>query len=451
MKKIILVILSFFCFTLNPLAKEIIINDTSYEVSNSTLKLDGLTYSPNNNLLTLTDANLNSIETTEDLKIILNGHNKLNNLNSKAVIKAKNIEIQGPGYLNITSNFRGIIAENLVISNASINLDIKDIPILTNGIGNTVSINNSKLIVKSNREVFNVFKGYVYLNNSILEGEFSSLIDNFSNDIYLNSSNLNVTLTNTSGIIMNYIYVNGNSNIFMHFKNKNGLKEQFILASNLELKGSHDNLSYQEITDNTKYEYIKIIYTYQELLEKEKELERLTLELTKEKEKLKIQEEQLKDKENELNNNQLEINKKQEELELFHNNLLTREKELNILSLELTKEKEKLKIQEEQLKDKENELNNNQLEINKKQEELELFHNNLLTREKELNTLSLELTRKEQNVNKNNYKYCETLLNGTIENPKTFDDLFKYVILSILSLIIIVSIYLFKRRKHANL
>ena len=121
------------------------------------------------------------------------------------------------------------------------------------------------------------------------------------------------------------------------------------------------------------------------------------------------------------------------------------------LTLELTKEKEKLKIQEEQLKDKENELNNNQLEINKKQEELELFHNNLLTREKELNTLSLELTRKEQNVDQNNYKYCETLLNGTIENPKTFDDLFKYVILSILSLITIVSIYLFKRRKHANL
>ena len=30
MKKIILVILSFFCFTLNPLAKEIIINDISY-------------------------------------------------------------------------------------------------------------------------------------------------------------------------------------------------------------------------------------------------------------------------------------------------------------------------------------------------------------------------------------------------------------------------------------
>ena len=423
MKKIILVILSFFCFTLNPLAKEIIINDTSYEVSNSTLKLDGLTYSPNNNLLTLTDANLNSIETTEDLKIILNGHNKLNNLNSEVAIKAKNIEIQGPGYLNITSNFRGIIAEHLIISNTSINLDIKDIPILTNGIGNTVSINNSKLIVKSNREAFNVFKGYVYLNNSILEGEFSSFVHSFSRDIYLNSSNLNVTLTNTSGIIMNYIYVNGNSNIFMHFKNKNGLKEQFILASNLELKGSHDNLSYQEITDNTKYEYIKIIYTYQELLEKEKELERLTLELTKEKEKLKIQEEQLKEQ----------------------------EKELNILSLELTKEKEKLKIQEEQLKDKENELNNNQLEINKKQEELELFHNNLLTREKELNTLSLELTRKEQNVDQNNYKYCETLLNGTIENPKTFDDLFKYVILSILSLITIVSIYLFKRRKHANL
>ena len=85
MKKIILVILSFFCFTLNPLAKEIIINDTSYEVSNSILKLDGLTYSPNNNLLTLTDANLNSIETTEDLKIILNGHNKLNNLNAVVI------------------------------------------------------------------------------------------------------------------------------------------------------------------------------------------------------------------------------------------------------------------------------------------------------------------------------------------------------------------------------
>ena len=179
--------------------------------------------------------------------------------------------------------------------------------------------------------------------------------------------------------------------------NKDLFKE--LQANNLEVTchfyDEADFGSYQEITDNTKYEYIKIIYTYQELLEKEKELERLTLELTK--------------------------------------------------------EKEKLKIQEEQLKDKENELNNNQLEINKKQEELELFHNNLLTREKELNTLSLELTRKEQNVDQNNYKYCETLLNGTIENPKTFDDLFKYVILSILSLITIVSIYLFKRRKHANL
>ncbi len=465
MKKIILGLTCFLTIFISPLADEININDKVYQVANSEiLRLEGLTYNPHDNVLTLENATLETIKIDDNLTIKLKGISKINNMKSPEAIKCKNLKIYGSenATLEITSVNRGIDGKQIIVNNATITVNCEDVGFLASDPGDFITINGSYLTLNCKSQGFRVFDGDLYVNSSTIKGTVAYLKGGFFQTSYINSSDINLTITKNPGYIGRIFYINGDSNIFIYDSTTNLLTKGYIIDDNLKMYYSLDNQNYQEGATTKKVSYLKINnkdnlnLREEEIKANEKTLiEKEKLFLDKET-NLTLKEKELLEKEKNLVNKEKTLSEKE-------NYLLDLKDKLNLKDQEFIKKEENIKKEEKIIKIKqekllalsnqiqeETKINENNKNINLKQkQELLKYEETLKSKEKYLNNLNLELIRKEEDV-KNNNLLCKENATNNIENPKTFDDLKSSVILLVLSFLGFLVII--KRRKiNANL
>ena len=472
MKKIILGLTCFLTIFISPLADEININDKVYQVANSEiLRLEGLTYNPHDNVLTLENATLETIKIDDNLTIKLKGISKINNTKSSEAIKCKNLKIYGSdnAILEITSINRGIDGKQIIVNNATITVNCEDVGFLASDPGDFITINGSHLTLNCKSQGFRVFDGDLYVNSSTIKGEVAYLKGGYFLTSYINSSDINLTITKNPGYIGRVFYINGDSNIFIYDPTTNLLTKGYIIDDNLKMYYSLDNQNYQEGATTKKVSYLKInnkdnLNLREEeikanektLIEKEKTLiEKEKLFLDKET-NLTLKEKELLEKEKNLVNKEKTLSEKEKNLWDLKNKLNLKDQEFIKKEENNKKEENIIKIKQEKLLalsnqiQEETKINENNKNINLKQkQELLKYEETLKSKEEYLNNLNLELIRKEEDV-KNNNLLCKENATNNIENPKTFDDLKSSVILLVLSLLGFLVII--KRRKiNANL
>ena len=465
MKKIILGLTCFLTIFISPLADEININDKVYQVANSEiLRLEGLTYNPHDNVLTLENATLETIKIDDNLTIKLKGISKINNMKSPEAIKCKNLKIYGSenATLEITSVNRGIDGKQIIVNNATITVNCEDVGFLASDPGDFITINGSYLTLNCKSQGFRVFDGDLYVNSSTIKGTVAYLKGGFFQTSYINSSDINLTITRNPGYIGRIFYINGDSNIFIYDPTTNLLTKGYIIDDNLKMYYSLDNQNYQEGATTKKVSYLKINnkdnlnLREEEIKANEKTLmEKEKLFLDKET-NLTLKEKELLEKEKNLVNKEKNLSEKEKNLLDLKNKLNLKDQEFIKKEENIKKEEKIIKIKQEKLLDisnqiqEETKINENNKNINLKQkQELLKYEETLKSKEEYLNNLNLELIRKEEDV-KNNNLLCKENATNNIENPKTFDDLKSSVILLVLSLLGFLVII--KRRKiNANL
>ena len=465
MKKIILGLTCFLTIFISPLADEININDKVYQVANSEiLRLEGLTYNPHDNVLTLENATLETIKIDDNLTIKLKGISKINNMKSPEAIKCKNLKIYGSenATLEITSVNRGIDGKQIIVNNATITVNCEDVGFLASDPGDFITINGSYLTLNCKSQGFRVFDGDLYVNSSTIKGTVAYLKGGFFQTSYINSSDINLTITRNPGYIGRVFYINGDSNIFIYDSTTNLLTKGYIIDDNLKMYYSLDNQNYQEGATTKKVSYLKINnkdnlnLREEEIKANEKTLmEKEKLFLDKET-NLTLKEKELLEKEKNLVNKEKTLSEKEKNLLDLKNKLNLKDQEFIKKEENIKKEEKIIKIKQEKLLALSNQIqeeikiNENNKNINLKQkQELLKYEETLKSKEEYLNNLNLELIRKEEDV-KNNNLLCKENATNNIENPKTFDDLKSSVILLVLSLLGFLVII--KRRKiNANL
>ena len=465
MKKIILGLTCFLTIFISPLADEININDKVYQVANSEiLRLEGLTYNPHDNVLTLENATLETIKIDDNLTIKLKGISKINNMKSPEAIKCKNLKIYGSenATLEITSVNRGIDGKQIIVNNATISVNCEDVGFLASDPGDFITINGSYLTLNCKSQGFRVFDGDLYVNSSTIKGTVAYLKGGFFQTSYINSSDINLTITRNPGYIGRIFYINGDSNIFIYDPTTNLLTKGYIIDDNLKMYYSLDNQNYQEGATTKKVSYLKINnkdnlnLREEEIKANEKTLmEKEKLFLDKET-NLTLKEKELLEKEKNLVNKEKNLSEKEKNLLDLKNKLNLKDQEFIKKEENIKKEEKIIKIKQEKLLalsnqiQEETKINENNKNINLKQkQELLKYEETLKSKEEYLNNLNLELIRKEEDV-KNNNLLCKENATNNIENPKTFDDLKSSVILLVLSLLGFLVII--KRRKiNANL
>ena len=465
MKKIILGLTCFLTIFISPLADEININDKVYQVANSEiLRLEGLTYNPHDNVLTLENATLETIKIDDNLTIKLKGISKINNMKSPEAIKCKNLKIYGSenATLEITSVNRGIDGKQIIVNNATITVNCEDVGFLASDPGDFITINGSYLTLNCKSQGFRVFDGDLYVNSSTIKGTVAYLKGGFFQTSYINSSDINLTITKNPGYIGRIFYINGDSNIFIYDSTTNLLTKGYIIDDNLKMYYSLDNQNYQEGATTKKVSYLKINnkdnlnLREEEIKANEKTLmEKEKLFLDKET-NLTLKEKELLEKEKNLVNKEKNLSEKEKNLLDLKNKLNLKDQEFIKKEENIKKEEKIIKIKQEKLLalsnqiQEETKINENNKNINLKQkQELLKYEETLKSKEEYLNNLNLELIRKEEDV-KNNNLLCKENATNNIENPKTFDDLKSSVILLVLSLLGFLVII--KRRKiNANL
>ena len=465
MKKIILGLTCFLTIFISPLADEININDKVYQVANSEiLRLEGLTYNPHDNVLTLENATLETIKIDDNLTIKLKGISKINNMKSPEAIKCKNLKIYGSenATLEITSVNRGIDGKQIIVNNATITVNCEDVGFLASDPGDFITINGSYLTLNCKSQGFRVFDGDLYVNSSTIKGTVAYLKGGFFQTSYINSSDINLTITRNPGYIGRIFYINGDSNIFIYDPTTNLLTKGYIIDDNLKMYYSLDNQNYQEGATTKKVSYLKINnkdnlnLREEEIKANEKTLiEKEKLFLDKET-NLTLKEKELLEKEKNLVNKEKTLSEKEKNLLDLKNKLNLKDQEFIKKEENIKKEEKIIKIKQEKLLALSNQIqeeikiNENNKNINLKQkQELLKYEETLKSKEEYLNNLNLELIRKEEDV-KNNNLLCKENATNNIENPKTFDDLKSSVILLVLSLLGFLVII--KRRKiNANL
>lgn len=465
MKKIILGLTCFLTIFISPLADEININDKVYQVANSEiLRLEGLTYNPHDNVLTLENATLETIKIDDNLTIKLKGISKINNMKSPEAIKCKNLKIYGSenATLEITSVNRGIDGKQIIVNNATITVNCEDVGFLASDPGDFITINGSYLTLNCKSQGFRVFDGDLYVNSSTIKGTVAYLKGGFFQTSYINSSDINLTITKNPGYIGRIFYINGDSNIFIYDSTTNLLTKGYIIDDNLKMYYSLDNQNYQEGATTKKVSYLKINNKDNLNLREEKIkanektlIEKEKLFLDKET-NLTLKEKELLEKEKNLVNKEKTLSEKEKNLLDLKNKLNLKDQEFIKKEENIKKEEKIIKIKQEKLLalsnqiQEETKINENNKNINLKQkQELLKYEETLKSKEKYLNNLNLELIRKEEDV-KNNNLLCKENATNNIENPKTFDDLKSSVILLVLSFLGFLVII--KRRKiNANL
>jgi len=192
-------------------AKSIKIDRTYYEVDDI-LELEGLTYNSLTDTVILNNYNGISIQSENDLNIILEGENTLNNDRSmSSCIKGKNITISGEGSISLISNSAGIYGENISINDTNINFNVKTVSIIINSEDSNNIINNSKIISNSEQEFLLISNGEINITKSNLEITCLNLInsltpiniDNSEILLYINDI-LNIDNLNLVGVSLSY-------------------------------------------------------------------------------------------------------------------------------------------------------------------------------------------------------------------------------------------------------
>lgn len=466
MKKIILGLTCFLTIFISPLADEININDKVYQVANSEiLRLEGLTYNPHDNVLTLENATLETVKIDDNLTIKLKGISKINNTKSSEAIKCKNLKIYGSdnATLEITSIDRGIEGKQIIVNNATITVNCEDVGFLASDPGDFITINGSHLTLNCKSQGFRVFDGDLYVNSSTIKGEVAYLKGGFFLTSYINSSDINLTITRNPGYISRVFYINGDSNIFIYDPTTNLLTKGYIIDDNLKMYYSLDNQNYQEGLTTKKVSYLKI-NNKANLNLREEEIKANEKTLIEKEKTLIEKEKSLTEKEKLFLDEKTNLTLKEKELLEKEKNLLDLKNKFNLKDQEFIKREEELKKEEKIIKIKqekllalsnqiqeETKINENNKNINLKQkQELLKYEETLKSKEEYLNNLNLELIRKEEDV-KNNNLLCKENATNNIENPKTFDDLKSSIILLVLSLLGFLVIIIKRRKINANL
>ena len=403
--KICMLLIFAFCFMPTICkAKSIEINREFYDV-NSILEKDNFIYDPNNDTLILNNANVSIVKTEENLKIILEGDNYINNDFTNLIgIYAKNLEITGNGNLTISTNETAMYATSIKIYNTNININSEKSNFTT--LNGNIVIDNSIITSSSNGPVFNPVNHDVYLNNSSLLVEKSSyIINGLTFNTYINDSNIIVLECSKLGHTFRNVYVNGNSNIYIHSLKNEVPCSRYIIDENMIILESSDNLTYNEVINLTdKPNYLRIInkdYNNQLI-----NLQQLEEELNKKQQYLNDYQKELEEKLNELNLREEELNFYEEQLNLYlddideqkqilENNQISFEEEINCKNQllleklnELNIREEKLSLVEESLNNLEKKLNNQINIINEKERDLNNFEQELeeenIKKEKEI-------------------------------------------------------------------
>ena len=380
----------FFLLFLTPkicFAKIIEIDRITYDVVDI-LDQETFVYDAKKDILTLKNANLKTIKTSNSLKINVEGENTLvNNDSSLDSIVAKDLVITGNGTLDIISNKAGIRGERIKIYGVNLSISSKNDAIASSSSCNfDLIIDNSNLNIKSDNNIFNVVSGNLYLNNSqvkILTGKY--FVGGFTNDVYLNNTNLEIDKINSFRISSKKVFVNQNSKLSIHATNNYFLNKNYVIDDSLTMLTSMDGNTFLK-TQNKKDDYIKIFPTIEEdslqiekekLMELEKKLQEQRIYLQEKEKELNSLKNSLSLKEVNLVNFLKSLNKKQEEVLSFEDSLV--EKENNLLEFSNSlKEQEKLiqfkqielETLQKDLMSKKEILSTQEQEYNKKQEEL---------------------------------------------------------------------------------
>lgn len=414
-------------------AKTIKIDRTYYNVDN-VLELSGLLYDANNDTITLTNANLISIQTDNDLKIILNGENTINNDRSVSeCIKGSHVTIEGNGTLNLISASRGVSANTIDINNTTIYGDVFTSMFVLTGNDTNMNIKNSNVIFKDNESAFYIINGGVNIDESnIIIKKTISLGSDTLKHININNSNLDVVECNNLFIENGIMNIDSNSKVFVYCKN--GLDSSNFSGENIKYYGSIDNNNYHENIKNDD-KYLKVMGDFNlesKLEEIETEKEKLQQEINKIEEKsneLDNQEEQNKRKEKELENKELELlelndglNKKEEALMNKENGLISSRNELDVKT-------SSIKTLSNILLGKQNEISTLQTSIEKEKLEIESLKRYLNLKENELknkeNKLLLEVEESDLEIDEEitdyDEKEGEVLEKNLLENSSQYN------------------------------
>ena len=380
----------FFLLFLTPkicFAKIIEIDRITYDVVD-VLDQETFIYDAKNDTLTLKNANLKTIKTSNSLKINVEGENTLvNDISNLDSIVAKDLIITGSGNLNIISNRKGIIGERIKIQGTNLSILSKSDAITSSSSYNyDIIIDDSNLNIGSEVNIFNVVSGNLYLNNSnikILKGKY--FVGGFTNDVYLNNTNLEIEEINSFRISSKKVYVNQNSKLYIHAIDNRFLNKNYIINDNLTMLTSLDGNIYSELK-NEKDNYIKIYPTVTEsslqiqkekLTELEKKLQEQSIYLQEEEKKLNSLKDALSLKEANLVNFEKSLNEKKEEMLSFENILVEKENSLLEFSNSLKEQEELIQFKQIELETLQKELTSKkeilsveEQEYDKKQEEL---------------------------------------------------------------------------------
>lgn len=431
-------------------AKTISIDDISYQVLD-VLELDGLKYDAKNDTLTLTNANLKTIKTSENLNIVIIGDNYLTNDNiTQIALSAKNIEITGNGKLTIESNNSAIFSEKITINRTNLKIKSKQIPFsMLSSCNHDFICNNSNLEIETENEIFNIRKGNIYLNNSIVKIiKSKEILNTYTKNLYINNTDFTSLESLTMSYNNNQVYIYGNSYVKIKTTNNSFFNQNYQIGDNLSISSSSDDKLYEQAIPNKKDTYIKIYNLLDDELLKEREF------------KLSEQEKLLQEKEKIINQDLENIN-------LIKNQLEIKQKELDDLSLSLEIKSETLNQEENRLKEAERKQKIDLETINKEKDNLNLLrfdleqsqiiikqHESKIKEDLSLleeweNNLQIKdnlLLKKEEELDviKNNLENCNHDFNF-IENPKTYDKFYLYCFILLISLIGIFSLIKLKK------
>ncbi len=511
MKKNILLILGLviFCIPNICLAKTITIDNQEYSTS-SIIQNENFTYDAAFNTLKIKNMTFKTIETAEDLKIILEGNNYLTNSNvdsNYAVISANSLEITGDGTLSVSTTGRFISCLKLVINNTNLKVNssgnIFSNKLPSENIGYDTIINNSTLELETLENVFNQLNTNTYITNSNINVLKAKKVDGGINKFYIINSKMKVEEVNTFSFSGN-VYLNCNSDFFVHALNNKLPNKNYFIDATLKALESSDGSTWNDINSSSKPNYLKIFPEEgtgtlntelkkfeEELKNKEKALNSLESELQERNQALEnksqalnerenslnLKEQELYDKENNLNerdkflnnyslklhayeeelkNKTLELEEERNNLNTLSSGLMLKEEELNQDTINLNEEKSKLQELQELLKNKELEIEKVKASLTTREKELEVINEKLALLEEYETSLQKreeEITREEEEdltyrVSNNFKDNLET--SNIVEEPKNYSKLIFFSGISFLTFLGLLALIFVLRGKHEN-
>lgn len=393
MKRILIFILVIFLFnTYDVLAKEIIVNDILYDDEIS-FEGEGYSYNSNSKKLFLDGYNGGSISYDGLLHITLYNENVING-NSLDAINCLELSIYGNGTLNIYNANRAIVCERLQVQYSKMYITKSKVGIIASGI--EIYLSSSKLVIDE-CDVGIISPDNIYLG--------SSTMNILECDIGIRNHDLKtLTLNNSNLYIKTNSYCLENIEINSIYKSKIFLESSEMTLNDSNILESDDTLIYASDDKNNYFlDEDYFFYPFIKIAEKDKieELlisnEGLIIEVDK-----SFLEKKDEDKESDI--------KEPNTNENLGNDILENDKD---------------DIEEDNKEDNPNDLN---------KEEEDLSDN-----DKNNNTDYIDVVTKNE--------YTEGVFNDIeIDNPHTFDSIYIFFIIFIISLLVLILCFL--RRKN---